>query len=237
MRVLASLVPLTLLGLGLLGVSGREDLWRSDLGPAVQQRVTLPVYSGIDYTVERIFDESAWPLVAFAAALALWHVARGIRIVMKALNVIHDAPETRPWPRLLLTDVVLALALTTALTAAFLVIVGLPRLGEGAVSTLLHVVAWVAAAAVFAVAVALLVRYAPAERPEAWWAGAGSLLVVTVWVLASLLFGWWAGSVANYKSAVGVLLGFLVLTTYVLTSTTIFLVGVQVDELARKGGR
>jgi hypothetical protein len=51
--VLASLVPLTLLGLGLLGATGREDLWRSDLGPAVQERVTLPVYSGIDYTVER----------------------------------------------------------------------------------------------------------------------------------------------------------------------------------------
>jgi uncharacterized BrkB/YihY/UPF0761 family membrane protein len=48
----------------------------------------------------------------------------------------------------------------------------------------------------------------------------------------SLLFGWWAGSVADYKSAVGTLTAFLLLTTYVLTSTTIFLAGVQLDELA-----
>lgn len=218
-------------------MTGREDVWRSDLGPAVQERVSLPVYGGIDYTVERIFDESAWTLVVLAGALALWHVARGIRIVMKALNVIHDSPETRPWPRLLVLDVALAVALIAALTAAFLVIVGLPRLGEGALSTVLHVLAWVVAAALFAGAVALLVRYAPAERPDAWWAGVGSLLVVVVWVLASLVFGWWAGSVANYETAVGALLAFLVLTTYVLTSTTIFLVGVELDELARTGGR
>jgi hypothetical protein len=33
------------------------------------------------------------------------------------------------------------------------------------------------------------------------------------------------------------LTAFLLLTTYALTSTTIFLAGVQLDELARKGGR
>jgi uncharacterized BrkB/YihY/UPF0761 family membrane protein len=52
----------------------------------------------------------------------------------------------------------------------------------------------------------------------------------------SLAFGWWAGSIADYKSAVGTLTAFLLLTTYVLTSTTIFLAGAQLDELARKGG-
>jgi hypothetical protein len=33
------------------------------------------------------------------------------------------------------------------------------------------------------------------------------------------------------------LLVFLLLTTYVLMSTTVFLAGAQLDELARKGGR
>ena len=53
------------------------------------------------------------------------------------------------------------------------------------------------------------------------------------WVAASVVYGWWAGSVANYKSAVGVLTAFLVLCAYVYTLCGIFLGGVQVDALAR----
>ena len=52
-------------------------------------------------------------------------------------------------------------------------------------------------------------------------------------MVASVLFGWWAGSVANYKSAVGALTAFLVLCAYVYTLCGIFLGGVQLDALAR----
>lgn len=42
---------------------------------------------------------------------------------------------------------------------------------------------------------------------------------------------------ANFKTAVGSLTVFLVLTAYVFTSAAIFLLGVQFDELLRKGRR
>jgi hypothetical protein len=45
------------------------------------------------------------------------------------------------------------------------------------------------------------------------------------------------GSVANFKTAIGSLTVFLVLTAYVFTSAAIFLVGVQLDELLRKDVR
>jgi uncharacterized BrkB/YihY/UPF0761 family membrane protein len=59
--------------------------------------------------------------------------------------------------------------------------------------------------------------------------------VVISWLAASALFGWWAGSVASYESAVGTLTFFLVLTAYTFTSAAIFLVGVEVDERIRTG--
>jgi membrane protein len=96
------------------------------------------------------------------------------------------------------------------------------------------VLTWLVASVVIAAALAILVRYASAERPEFRWATAGSLLLVATWLVTTAVFGWWAGSVANYKSAVGTLAAFLVLTTHLLVSTAIFLVGVQLDELARK---
>jgi YihY family inner membrane protein len=234
-RVLASLVPLTLLGFALLGAFGLQDVWRDSLAPAIQERVTKPVYSGIDFTVEKIFDENIAGLIAFASLLALWHISRGMRIVMKALNAIHDKKETRSWRRLLAVDVVLALSLGGCVIGAFVLVVTLPRLAHGFLSVLLDGAAWLGAAVLLGLAIAVLVRYAPVERPETSWASAGSALVVFTWLVTSLAFGWWAGSVADYKSAVGTLTAFLLLTTYVLTSTTIFLAGAQLDELVRKG--
>ena len=129
--------------------------------------MTGPVFAGIEHSVERIFGTSSAWLILLASLLLLWHLSRGVRIVMKALNVIHDVHE----------------------------------------------------------------------RPEARWASAGSALVVVTWLLMSLLFGWWALSIANYKTAAGTLLAFLFLTAYVLASSAIFLAGAQLDELARRESR
>jgi membrane protein len=233
--VLVSLVPLTLLGLAFLGALGVEDVWRSEIGPAVAERVRPAVFAGIDDTVEQVFARSALPLIAFASLLALWHVARGMRLVMKALNAIHGVKEARDVKRLLLTDLALSVALIAVVACSFLLVTVLPRAVDGGLASVgLRIGAWLAAGVLLGGVIGVLVRYAPAERPEVRWASAGSLAIVVAWVVATAGFAWWAGSVANYKSAAGVLLAFLVLTTYVLVSTSIFLVGVQLDELARK---
>lgn len=237
-RLLVALVPLVLLGLALLGALGLEDVWRDSLAPAVQERVSSPVFTALDYSVEEIFASGSAGLLAFASLLLLWELTRAVRAVTLGLNAIHDVGETRSRGRLAVTTLALAVACGVGVVGSLLSVIVVPRLGvEGVGHVLLTILAWAVAVALLGVVVGLLVRYAPAEQPSASWASAGSALVVGTWVIASLAFGWWAGSVANYKSAVGVLLAFLVLTTYVLTSTTIFLVGVQMDELARKGGR
>ena len=121
-----------------------------------------------------------------------------------------------------------------ALIGSAMSVTVLPRLGvDGIAHLLLTVGAWAIAALQLGLVVGLLVRYAPAERPSVRWASAGSAVVVATWIVASLLFGW-AGSVANSKSAVGSLTVFLLLTAYVLVSSAIFLVGVELDELGRK---
>jgi len=53
----------------------------------------------------------------------------------------------------------------------------------------------------------------------------------------SALFGLWSTSIASYKSASGNLAVFLVLTVYVWLSAAIFLVGVELDELARESDK
>lgn len=58
--------------------------------------------------------------------------------------------------------------------------------------------------------------------------------MIVAWVVASLIFRWYVSSVADFKSAAGVLIAVLVLTTYLYVSSIIFFVGVELDELLRK---
>ena len=69
------------------------------------------------------------------------------------------------------------------------------------------------------------------------WVGLGTIFVVVAWIAMSLVFAWYVGSVANFKTAAGQLTVFLVLTTYAYAASITFLVGVQADELMRKGSR
>jgi len=233
-QTLTALVPITLLGLAILGAAGLEDVWRDTLAQSVERKVTRPVFEGIDYSVERIFREGGAGLIALAFALVLWYVSFAVRLLMDALNTIHDVREARSRLRQVVTAIGLALATACLLVAAVLVVTAGPRLADaGALDWTFTILRWPAAALLLAAVVALLFRYAPAERPEFRWASAGSALVIVVWLVASLAFRWWVSAVANFETAVGSLTVFLILTAYVFVSSAIFLVGAQLDELLR----
>jgi membrane protein len=233
-RILVSLVPLALLGLALLGALGLDDVWNDTVAPALEDRVTGPVFRGIDFSAKEILSRGGVALIAFAGLLLLWEISRGVRAAIVALNEIHDVEETRSVRMLLGTTLALAVAIVVCVVAAFLVVVTLPRLTDGLARLALTAAAWAVAVLLLGFVVGLLVRYAPAEHPSPEWASAGSALVVAVWLGASLLFGWWAGSVADYKSAVGTLTVFLLLTAYAFTCAAIFLIGSEIDERVRK---
>jgi membrane protein len=232
-RALVALVPLTLLGLGILSATHLESVWRESVAPSIQSHVTPPVFRAIDYSVDRIFSSSAAPLIAFAAALLLWDMTWAIQTTMEALNEIHDVDEPRRWWRRYLTAVALAAVVIACLVGAVLVVSVGPR-PSGAMHVLFGLGRWPISVALLSLAVGLIVRYGPAERPEPRWASAGSLLVVGSWIVASIAFRWWISSVANFKTAIGSLTVFLVLSAFVFVSSAIFLVGVQLDELLRK---
>jgi uncharacterized BrkB/YihY/UPF0761 family membrane protein len=154
---------------------------------------------------------------------------------MVVFNEIHEVEERRSVGRLLVTTLALAVAVCLAAIASILLVTALPRpAGSGLAQTALNVAGWGGAIVLLGLVTALLVRYAPAERTDPRWASVGSAIVVGTWVVTSIAFGWYAGSIANYKTAVGSLTVFLVLTAYTLVSAAILLVGVLVDEVARE---
>jgi membrane protein len=232
-RMLVALVPLVLLGLALLGALGLRDTWPDSIAPAIQPRVTAPVFEGIDFSAEKILSSGTAPLIAFATALVIWDLAIAVSAVMRALNRVHDIEEGRSPLRRTVLATLLAICVAACVLGAILLFIVAPRAG-GALHVVFGIGRWLLAPLLLGIAVGVLVRVAPAEHVDARWASAGSLLVIAVWIVASLLFRLWIATVANFKSAVGSLTGLLLLTSYTFVSAAIFLVGAELDELLRR---
>jgi membrane protein len=233
-RALVALVPLILLGLGVLGALGQASVWGNSIAPAIRHHVTPPVFHGIDFSVQRIFASDKGSLITVATALVLWHMTAAVGTVMETLNQIHDVEDERPWWRKLVVSLALAVAIVLCLIAAVLVVSVAPKVGSGALHFVLGVGRWLVAAVLLGVAIGALVRYAPAEHPRPRWASAGSIAIVGAWIVLSLVFRVWVSDVSNFKTGIGFLTGFLVLGAYIYLSVLVFVLGVQLDELLRK---
>jgi membrane protein len=236
-QALVACVPLSLLGLGLLGALGLDNVWSDSVAPALHGRVTPAVYHAIDDTARRVLHNGSAGVIAFSGLLSIWYLAAAMRAVMEALNAIHDVHDPRPWWRRALLAVALGIGCGAALVGSILIVTAAPRVGGG-MDAVADVGRWLVALVLLMTAVALLVRFAPAEHPQPRWASAGSILVVCSWIVASLVFRWLVG-VANFKSPTGSLTALLMVTGYLFVSSTVFLVGVQLDETLRRetGGR
>lgn len=232
-QVLKSLIPLTLLGIALLGAVGRRDVWTKHVGPALAKRFDPPVFHAMDFAVKKIFAHNSGPVIAFAAVLTIWYVSAGVRAIIDGMNRIYETDDKRPlWVRWAVSTG-LAVCVVGGLVGAGLLIEAVPK-SVGPWNVLAEVGRWLGAIIALTVAAGLLVRLGPAERRPKKWASAGAILVVVTWIVTSIVFKWYVSSIANFKTAVGQLTVFIVLMVYVYASSIVFLVGVQLDELLRE---
>jgi membrane protein len=239
LRGLIALIPLTLLGLALLGAFGLEDVWSEQLAPPLQHHLTHSTYQAINAGALKIFHQQSAGLIAFAGLLAIWNVSTMVRACMTGLNAIYEQKETRStWHRFGLS-IGLGIGITLCVVGSVLAVTAGRHIGgsDGVVDALLLVVRWAVAIGALGLAVGLLVHFAPTERRAERWVGLGTIFVIAAWIAMTLVFSWFVSSVANFKTAPGQLAVFLVLTTYAYLSANILLIGVQADELMRKGSR
>jgi membrane protein len=236
--VLKGLVPLTLLGLAVLGAVGERRTWKETIFPRVQSHVQPATANAIDVAAQKIFSSNSTGLIVFASLLALWYVSGSVRGVMSSTNTVYGCEETRSWKQRYPISLGLAAAITLCVVGAILAVLVAPALARhGALQVVVAIGRWVVAVGLLALAVGLLMRFAPVEpRPKTWVSG-GSILVILAWVAATLVFQLLVTTLLNFKSATGNLGVFLVLCGYVYTSAIIFLVGVEIDELLREDAR
>ena len=231
LRMFIAAVACSLFGLGILGASHQQQLWRKTIAPQIEPRVLPHVFDGIDQTVHRVFSSSSAGLLALASALAVWEVSGIIRAAIGALDEIYETPETRPfWIRFPLSFGLALLFLASMLGAIAIIWAGHVSGGWGIAILILR---WPAAIALVAFAFELIVRWGPAKHRRLRWASFGSVLVVIGWIGETLIFAEYVRTVANFRTAVGSLEVFIFLATYFYVASIVLLVAMELDELLR----
>jgi membrane protein len=231
LRMFIAAVACTLFGLGILGATHQQQLWRQTIGPAIEPKVLPHVFDGIDQTVNRVFSSSTAGLLALAAALAVWEVAGIIRASIGALDEIYETPETRPfWVRFPLSWGLSVLVLVAMLGAIAIIWAGHV---SGSWSIPILILRWPAAVVLVALAFELIVHWGPDENRRARWTSLGSALVVVGWIGQTLIFGAYVRSVADFRTPIGSLEVFIFLATFFYIAAIILLVAMELDELVR----
>jgi membrane protein len=233
-KTLVSAIPLTLLGVGVLGALGREDVWRQQLAPHIRTRVLPDVYGGINQTVDKIFSHDTAGLIVFASLLAIWQFSGAVRAAMHGLSLIYEEEDMRPaWHRFVISTL-LAVVIVAALLGAILLIVAAGGAVGGALQVPWAIGRWLVAIVLVGFAFGLLVRYGPEKRRAKRWTSVGAGLVVVAWLVEAVAFRWWLTTVADFKTAVGSLTILLFVTAYFYVAAIILLVAIELDELLRE---
>lgn len=241
-QLLTAVIPLVLLAFLLVGAFDKQAVWRQELAPHVADRASVQTYDAIDTVVEGLIGSTHTGWLVFAVAILVWEVSGAVRACMGGLNRIFELEESRPTVRRFGVSVLIAIPLALLVLGAMLVAArGHGWLDLGPVQIVWSVARWLLVVVLLWTATALLIRYAPNGNEPVGWVTVGGVVVIVAWIVASLVFGWWVFSMANYKTPFGTSIAMLTLVGYLYTSAIVLLVGAQIDQLlqeqAKRGSR
>ena len=163
------------------------------------RRIRSDEASGTVDAVRSLFDDSDSGAITIGLVSGLWAASRAVQAVINALGVAYDLEERRPWLRLRLTALGLAVG-TAAVGAAILgmLVVGplfgtdrdvADALGVGSLFTAFWGwLRWPAALALVIAWSATVFHLAPNHHTPWRWDVPGAIFTAVLWVLASVAF-------------------------------------------------
>ncbi len=197
-------------------------------------------YAGFaEQSIRQSLQQAQGGLLTSVSLIALWSLSSGVRLLTKALNTVHEVPESRPgWKRVML-QLLFALSLApTVILAAALLLIG-PRLIEwlvglvGLDEVFISLWAWLrvpVALVILMLAVSLVYWVVPNVEQPFRLITPGAALSVIVWIIASLGFSYYVSHFADYSVVYGGLATAIVLLLYFYISAAVLLIGAEVNS-------
>ena len=187
---------------------------------------------------------SGWALV-FGIVLAIWSASGYIGAFSRAMNRIYEIDEGRPFwklkPQQLLVTVI---ALVLVAVVALILVVSGPvtraigdALGLGSLPrTVWEIAKWPLLLIVVVAIIAILYYATPnAKQPKFRWISMGALIAILVMGIATLLFGLYIATFANYARTYGSLAGVIVFLLWVWIANLALLFGAEFDAEMERG--
>jgi membrane protein len=215
---------------------------RSTVGQHLNLLMGVLPSGGIDILKDQLTRLTSTPnstlslTLVISLVVALWSASSGIKALFDAMNIAYDETEKRSFIHLNL----LALAFTIGAALAAIVFLGvvvvMPAvfsalyLGKG-FEWLVQGVSYALMMALMFAGVGAIYRWGPSREQAKWrWLTPGAILAVMVTALVSILFSWYAASFGNYNATYGSLGGLVGLLTWMWLSTTILLIGAELNS-------
>jgi len=170
--------------------------------------------------------------------LSLWSANSAMKSLFDTLNVINGETEKRGFFQLNAESLAFTLAgIAFALLAAASVVV-LPvvfqTLGlSDEAAIVLRFGRWPALLIVLTLALAVIYRYGPSREKPRWrWVSWGGAFAALLWLVASLLFSWYAANFGKFNETYGSLGAVIGFMTWLWISAVAVLLGAEVDAEA-----
>jgi membrane protein len=219
----------------LLGGSGLQAVWTTQLAPQLRAAASPAAYALVDETVRRVLSSRQVFWATAGGLLAVWEISGALRAVMGVLNRVYDSDQDRSFVRRMVVSCLLGAAVIVLLLLCAGAMEVAPRVIDGSgAGTAAAVLRWPVTLVLLWATVTLVVHVAPAESRPPGRVTFGSTLVIVAWLVSSAVFGWYLTKVADYGSVFGALATVVVALTYLYIASIAFLVGVQLDALVQQ---
>lgn len=237
-QMLFSLFPFILFLIALIGFLHLPDFFS---WLRLQSELVLPpqALEQVNPVIDQL-QQSKGGLLSVGIVIALWTASAGVRLMMSAMNAAYDVVERRPvWKRFPLSIFYTVGIAGMLLIAAALMVLGPQVMGwiasqvglEDFIVTVWTIVRWPVIVVLLMMAVALIYYVMPDVKQEFRFITPGAVLSVVVWIIASLGFGLYVKTFANYNAMYGSIGAIIVLLLYFYISAAVLLLGAEMNAV------
>ena len=193
-------------------------------------------YAVVEKEIAHIQEQPPVGLLSVGLAITIWLASSLFLAIIDAMNQIYGVEETRPFWKLRLTAIAMAVVQAIILIGSLAAIVAWPEIVRWiGLSTpaafVLTIVQWAIVILVVMTSFALSFFVGP-DADQKWeWITPGSIVGSFIFLGVSLLFRVYVQSFANYSETYGALGGVMVLLFWFWISSVVLLTSAQVNKI------
>lgn len=206
------------------------------LGKALPQEA----YDMVAKVVTEVTGNRRGGLLSFGLIGTVWAASTGMYAIMQQLNITYDVTEVRSFVRSRAIALLLSFLFVLLVIGAFsLVVLGgtveqwiRDELGAGgAILTLFAVLRWLVIAIALLLGFALIYYLGPTVEQKFRFITPGSVLGVTLLIIASLGFAVYVSNFADYNATYGSIGAVIILMLWLYIAGLVILVGSEINAL------